>query len=136
MNITCLELIYTVILLVIEENYPFIYLEGLMRTSYDDITDSLELISDDFGSESILNISSSIRLKRKLRYKIESDVILDSEKNELNIINYSKPNEWEKEYTSTDYYISLNGKNYIIPDEILDKDGNLSFYDIAEWEIL
>lgn len=136
MSKNCLELIYTLIFFLIKDmNYPLIYKEGLMRTYYDDIKSSITTISDDFGVNNLASISSRLRLKRIVRYKIINPTFIIDSNKQLLTINRYQLHESEKEYSASDYHITANSKCYIIPDEILGINGEISFFSLIPWEI-
>lgn len=135
MSKNCLELIYSLIFLLIEDkNYPSIYMEGLVRTYYDNIKSSITYISDDFGINNLVCISPGLRLKRIVRYNVVNpNIVIDSGEQTVNI-NKHQLHEMEKEHYSSDYKIIVNGKCYLIPDEILGANSILNFNDLTPWE--
>ncbi len=135
MSKSCLELIYTLIFLIIKDNkYPIIYIEGLMRTYYDDIKSSVT-ISDDFGTNNLTSISSGLRLKRIVRYEVENPTFTIDSNTQMITINKNQLCEWEQEHCSIDYKITVDGKCYLIPDETLEEGGVINISDLTSWAI-
>lgn len=135
MSKNSLELIYTVILLLLDTNeYSRQYLHGLLRTFYDDLKNEI-IISDEFGQNNLANISSGVRLKRIVRYRITNpDYKIDTSTGLISIVRYTM-HPTETEHYSCDYLIELNGKKYLIPNEVLNQAGEISIVDSVTWEL-
>ena len=137
LNKTSLELIYSVILLVLDDNgYAEQYLHGLMRTYYDDLKSGIIAISDDFGQNNLANVSDGFRLKRIVRYKLTNpEYNLDDSTDVISIISSYPIPPYAIHHYSSDYLIELGGKKYLVPHEVLNTDGTIMLSEIMPWEL-
>lgn len=127
-----LELIYSAILLVIDNRYLELYKAGLLREYYNEILLNIKDLKDDIGHNNFKYISDGIRLKRHVRYRvINPDFSIDYDKEILYINKY----KYECSSYSADYLIEYNEGKYIIPEEILN-DNRVLIKEISGYKII
>lgn len=132
----CLELIYTFVFILIEENkYCEMYRTNLLRTFYDDIRGNISFINDDLGSINLEQISLSPRIKRGVRYRVRNPVF-EVDKSNINIaIHQQKVKVSEEKERDYEYLIKIDENNYLIPNEILDNDGKIKLSELDKWKL-
>lgn len=133
-NEMCVELIYTVILLIIEDNnYCPIHRIGMLRKYFNDIKANIFSISDEFGNQNLQNINNGVVLKWRVRYLLTNpEFSVDKENGIIKVNRF----DYSYDSYSADYLIDIEGIKYILPDEILDNNGEIIIQDIAQWELL
>lgn len=128
-----LELIYTTILYSLKENEnPDKYKIGILRTFFDDINKNILALEDNF-SNGLFNISSGIRLKRDLRYKVLNPEVKYN-KYEI-VIKKIEDNMFVNESYDIDYIINNNDIKYIIPNELLKTKNSISLNELEKWKV-
>lgn len=133
LSIAGLELIYTFILLLIQEsNSSDEHKTSLLRTYYDDIRQDIILLQDKFGNH-FADISTGPRLKRVVRYRVQNPVFqVDSDTQSLCIKKHALK-EHEAKHADYDYIVNINNSSFLIPNEILDESGKIGLKDIKKW---
>ncbi len=133
LRIVGLELIYTFVMLLIQEsNSSEEYKTSLLRTYFADIRQAIILLQDKFGSH-FADISTVPRLKRGVRYRVLNPVYqVDSDSQSL-LIKKQVLNGSEVEYADYEYVLKIDNTSYLIPNEILDGSGKIGLEDIKKW---
>ncbi len=128
----CLELLFTFVLLVVEDVYPNEYKMGIFRSLYDDIINQITAFNDKKDlTGRLLTIQNGLRLKRTTRYKVLNPVW--SIKSEKIYIERCILSPVEMQHASCDYHINFNNKFYMVPDEILSTTNEVNIIDIDNW---
>jgi hypothetical protein len=133
LNASGLELIYTFVLLLIQEsNYSDEYKTGLLRTYYDDIRQAIVLLEDKSGIH-FASISAGPRLRRVVRYRVKNPVFqVDNDTQSLIIKKYALKAS-EVAHRDYEYILDINNSFYLIPNEVLDETGRIGLIDIEKW---
>lgn len=133
LSITGLELIYTFVLLLIQEdNSSDEYKTSLLRTYYDGIGQAIIFLKDKAGNH-LTDISTAPRLKREVRYRVQNPVFqVDSDSQSLLIKKYTL-NVSEATHRDYEYVVLMNNFSYLIPNEVLDESGKIGLKDINKW---
>ncbi|QOR86014.1 hypothetical protein IMZ17_16995 [Geobacillus stearothermophilus] len=130
-----IELLYTLVLdfidpIVLNEKYS----TGLRRTLYDDIKRNIHKLSDEFGNTGLENISSGLRLKRIVRYRVTNPTY-EIRDNHLIIKSIYELNDSYSSGYGVDYLVTIAGQKYMIPYEILDSDNKVNLKAIYGWNL-
>ncbi|NMS91922.1 hypothetical protein HGQ85_18535 [Clostridioides difficile] len=105
---------------------------GILRLFYDKLKNDIcnfGEFQDDIDDMGLMEISNDIRLER-IRLCIEKPIYEKSEKIKIQRVCV----KGEKE-SSPDYPISIDGIEYIIPDEVLDAEGKLELSELIKWRV-
>ncbi len=108
------------------------YVESILRSYYDDIRRSVTPFYDDIGPE-LEEIGNGLRLKRVRRVRVQNPQYqIDEDRKTLRIARFELA-DFENQWASPDYCVSIDGTRYLIPDEVLNDSGEMSLPDIASW---
>lgn len=101
------------------------YKTGIMRTYFKDIKSNIYKFEDEFGTDNFYQTNDNLYLCRRRRYQIINPKyqIL---KSKIKISKY-KISDLEKSYAAADYYIIFKEQEYIVPNEVLNENGLISF---------
>lgn len=133
LRIVGLELIYAFVMLLLREsNMSDEYQTSLLRTYYDEILQAIILLRDKIDND-CQNISTSPRLKRGARYRVQNPVFqVDADTQSLRIKKYVI-NQHETKYADFDYIVNMNNLSFLIPNEILDESGKIALEELTKW---
>ncbi len=133
LSVSGLELIYTFVLLLIQEsNYSDEYKTCLLRTYYDDIRQAIVLLEDNSGIH-FANISAGPHLRRVVRYRVKNPAFqVDNDTQSLIIKKYALKAS-EAAHRDYEYILDINNSSYLIPNEVLDVSGQIGLKDIKKW---
>lgn len=126
-----LDILYSAILFYAKKMVSDEYHVGILRTYYYDIQNEIASIKDVNGNR-LDDITGSLRLQRTRRYRVANQEY-ERDANHLKIKKYEiSPGE---SFASAEYSLSVNNLNYIVPDEALSVDGEISVDELEKWEI-
>lgn len=107
------------------------YITGILRTYYDQVLSGIAVLLDDINSP-LAPISDALRLKVR-RYRTKDRAYrFDERANALLISRYEFDGP-EQGTAHLDYYVTVDGQLYLIPDEALDSSGAIARADMEEW---
>jgi hypothetical protein len=107
------------------------YITGILRNYYDEMNRGVIAFSDDVNAPRA-NIREGLRLKN-LRYRIKDRPYqIDESANIFSVSRYELRHT-EKRWASLDYYLSVDGQTYLIPDEALNSSSAITVTDMEEW---
>lgn len=124
-----LEFIYTVVFLIINplttnQEYNL----GILRRYYDEIITNV-IVFKDANGEGLSDISNEIRLQFVVRYEIKNPTYSLDE----NTLTIFKPYDTGSKNYGTDYFIHIEGQDYVVPSEALNPLNNISKKDLQLW---
>lgn len=109
------------------------YMEGIVRSYFDDIRNGIKRISDDI-SVPLRNISNcGLRLKRSRYRVINPNYNRTKHGTTLQISRYQLLQQ-ERDWRGVEYNVSLGGVEYMIPDEALENDNEISVSGLEHWK--
>lgn len=93
------------------------YFQGIIRSVYDDMLAGVIDYNDEFGSK-LEHCTSGLRLNRRLRERI----LNPHYEKASGILRFSIPNRGMTGYAAIDLLVIIDGAEYIVPHEALDKN--------------
>ncbi len=107
------------------------YVTGILRSYYDKISDGITILSDDIGSR-FGGISGGLRLKGR-RYRTKDRAYRFDEGSDVLWISRFELAGPEQSWAGLDYYVTVNGQLYLIPDEALHHSGTITKDNMEDW---
>lgn len=139
-----LELLYSIILLLVKGKFEIDtegHFNNIICTYYDELKGYIDLngnFTDDgdvgtgtANAFSLIPISTYVKFNTVVRYPVENP-IFSILQDKIKIERIYNPGI---EAYSADYCIDYNGKNYVIPQEVLGIDNSILLADLPVWEL-
>ncbi|MDE7444633.1 MAG: hypothetical protein K2N15_02830 [Lachnospiraceae bacterium] len=139
-----LELLYSIILLLVKGKFEIDtegHFKNIICTYYDELKEYIDLngnFTDDgdvgtgtANAFSLIPISTYVKFNTVVRYPVENP-IFSILQDKIKIERIYNPGI---EAYSADYCIDYNGKNYVIPQEVLGIDNSILLADLPVWEL-
>lgn len=105
---------------------------GIKRKLYDELLLHITNIQDEFGNMIMPISNNTLRIKRVVRYLVKNPKFILSGNDILKIQSEYRLNTLVEPYYGVDYLVNLNGKTYLIPQEVM-TNNQLHLSNLNDW---